>query len=94
MAGLWPGGRPMPFVFTHGPWLGTCFFGFEEPIENMPQYGLEYGRVAGISALLLCTNIPALEKEPLLMNYTHVGIDLGGIIRAGCVSVRSTPGRC
>ena len=34
--------------FTQRPWVGTCFFGFEEPVENMPQYGLEYGRVAGI----------------------------------------------
>ena len=69
--------------FTQRPWVGTCFFGFEEPVENMPQYGLEYGRVAGISALLLCTKIPALEKEPLLVNYVQVGIDLGGMIRAG-----------
>ena len=36
--------------FTQRPWVGTGFFGFEEPVENMPQYGLEYGRVVGISA--------------------------------------------
>lgn len=69
--------------FTERPWVGTCFFGFEEPVENMPQYGLEYGRVAGISALLLCTCIPAEQKEPLLLNYVQVGIDLAGMIRAG-----------
>ncbi len=40
--------------FTQRPWVGTCFFGFEEPVENMPQYGLEYGRVSGITALILC----------------------------------------
>ncbi len=69
--------------FTQRPWVGTCFFGFEEPVENMPQYGLEYGRVAGISALLLCTDLSPTQKEPLLINYVQVGIDLGGMIRAG-----------
>jgi hypothetical protein len=69
--------------FTQRPWVGTCFFGFEEPVENMPQYGLEYGRVSGISALLLCTDLKPQQKEPLLVNYVQVGIDLGGIIRAG-----------
>ena len=69
--------------FTQRPWVGTCFFGFEEPVENMPQYGLEYGRVAGISALLLCTDLKPEQKEPLLVNYVQVGIDLGGMIRAG-----------
>ena len=28
----------------------------------MPQYGLEYGRVVGISALLLCTDLHARGK--------------------------------
>jgi hypothetical protein len=69
--------------FTQRPWVGTCFFGFEEPVENMPQYGLEYGRVVGISALLLCTDINPQQKEPLLLNFIQVGIDLGGIVRAG-----------
>jgi hypothetical protein len=69
--------------FTQRPWVGTCFFGFEEPVENMPQYGLEYGRVVGISALLLCTDLKAENKEPLLVNFVQVGIDLGGMIRAG-----------
>jgi len=69
--------------FTQRPWVGTCFFGFEEPVENMPQYGLEYGRVVGISALLLCTDIEPQQKEPLLVNFVQVGIDLGGIVRAG-----------
>ncbi|UCG56137.1 MAG: hypothetical protein JSU70_14845 [Phycisphaerales bacterium] len=69
--------------FTRRPWVGTCFFGFEEPVENMPQYGLEYGRVVGISSLLLCTDIDPQQKEPLLVNFVQVGIDLGGMIRAG-----------
>jgi hypothetical protein len=69
--------------FTQRPWVGTCFFGFEEPVENMPQYGLEYGRVVGISALLLCTDLKPQQKEPLLVNFVQIGIDLGGMVRAG-----------
>jgi hypothetical protein len=69
--------------FTQRPWVGTCFFGFEEPVENMPQYGLEYGRVVGISALLLCTDLKPQQKEPLLVNFVQVGIDLGSMVRAG-----------
>lgn len=69
--------------FTQRPWVGTCFFGFEEPVENMPQYGREYGRVVGISTLLLCTQLKPQEKEPLLVNFVQVGIDLGGMVRAG-----------
>jgi hypothetical protein len=69
--------------FTQRPWVGTGFFGFEEPVENMPQYGLEYGRVSGISALLLCTDLKPAQKEPLLINFVQVGIDLGGMVRAG-----------
>lgn len=69
--------------FTQRPWVGTGFFGFEEPVENMPQYGLEYGRVSGVSALLLCTDLAPEQKEPLLVNYVQIGIDLGGMIRAG-----------
>lgn len=76
--------QPEQYVrFTQRPWVGTCFFGFEEPVENMPQYGLEYGRVAGISALLLCTDLKPEQKERLLINYVQVGIDLGGMVRAG-----------
>jgi hypothetical protein len=69
--------------FTQRPWVGTCFFSFEEPVENMPLYGLEYGRVVGISALLLCTDLKPEQKEALLVNYVQVGLDLGAMIRAG-----------
>ena len=69
--------------FTQRPWVGTCFFGFEEPVENMPQGGLEYGRVVGIAGLLLCTDLAPWLKEPLLVSYVQVGIDLGGMVRSG-----------
>jgi hypothetical protein len=69
--------------FTERPWVATCFFGFEEPVENMPQYGREFGRVAGTDALLLCADLTPEQKEPLLVDYVQVGIDLVGMIRAG-----------
>jgi hypothetical protein len=69
--------------FMQRPWVGTGFFGFEEPVENMPQYGLEYGRVSGLSALLLCTDLAPEQKERPLDNFVQIGIDLGGMIRSG-----------
>jgi hypothetical protein len=69
--------------FTQKPWVATCFFAFEQPMENMPMYGREYGRVVGIAALMLCTDLTPEQKEPLLVNFVQVGIDLGAIIRAG-----------
>jgi len=69
--------------FTMRPWVNTGFFGFETPVENMPYYGLEYGRVVGNAALILCTDIKPEEKEPLLVNLVQIGIDYGSVIRAG-----------
>ena len=69
--------------FTQKPWVATCFFAFEQPVENMPMYGREYGRVVGISALMLCTDLKPEQKEPLLINFVQAGIDLGAMIRAG-----------
>jgi hypothetical protein len=69
--------------FTQKPWVGTCLFTFAQPLENMPAYGTEYGRVVGIAALILCTDLKPEEKEPLLVNFVQVGLDLGGMIRAG-----------
>jgi hypothetical protein len=69
--------------YTQRPWVNTCFFGFEEPVENMPWYGREVGRVVGNAGLLLCSNFAAQQKEPLLDNLVQVGIDYGGMIRAG-----------
>jgi hypothetical protein len=69
--------------YTQRPWVNTCFFGFEQPVENMPWYGREVGRVVGNAALLLCSNATPEQKEPLLDNLVQVGIDYGGMIRAG-----------
>ena len=38
---------------------------------------------SGMAALLLCTDLPPAEKEHLLVNYVQIGIDLGGMVRAG-----------
>jgi hypothetical protein len=57
--------------FTQRLWVGTCSFGFKEPIEDMPQHGLEYGQVVGISVLLLCTDLKPQQKEPLLINFVQ-----------------------
>ena len=76
--------KPEEYVrYTQRPWVNTCYFGFEEPADNMPSYGREIGRVVGDSALLLCTNLAPEQKEPLLDNLVQIGIDLGGIIRGG-----------
>jgi hypothetical protein len=69
--------------YTQRPWVNTGFFGFEEPADNMPWYGQQVGECVGDAALLLCLNFTPQQKEPLLDNFIQVGIDLGGIIRAG-----------
>ena len=69
--------------FTQRPWVNTCFFGFEIPGENSPWYGQEWGRVSGLAALLLCTELKPELREHLLVNYVQIGIDFGGMIRLG-----------
>lgn len=69
--------------YTQRPWVTTCFFGFEVPVENSPWYGQEWGRVSGLAALLLCTDLKPEAREHLLVNFVQVGIDLGGMVRAG-----------
>jgi hypothetical protein len=69
--------------YTQRPWVCTCFFGFEVPVENTPWYGQEWGRVSGLAALMLCTDLKPEAREHLLVNFVQVGIDLGGMIRAG-----------
>ncbi len=76
--------KPEEYIrYTQRPWVNTCYFGFEEPADNMPSYGREIGRVVGDTALLLCSNLTPEQKEPLLDNLVQIGIDLGGLIRAG-----------
>ena len=65
------------------PWVDTITYGFAAPMENMPVYGREVARAAGIGSLMLCTDYSQAEKEQLLVNMVQVGIDLWGIAEAG-----------
>jgi hypothetical protein len=69
--------------YTQRPWVNTGYFEFDQPEENMPQYGREVGRVVGDAALLLCCDFTPEQKEPLLDSLVQIGIDYGGLIRAG-----------
>lgn len=65
------------------PWIDICFDGYVSPIENMPQYGREVARAAGLGGLVLCSDIDVKEKDKLLVNMTQTGIDLWGSLKAG-----------
>jgi len=65
------------------PWIDTTLDQLMNPVENMPNYGREVARAAGIATLLLCSDFPPEEKEKLLVNVVQVGIDLWGLVRAG-----------
>ena len=65
------------------PWLNTGFFGFDQPMENMPHYGQWVGQAVSNAGLLLCLDFTPPEKEQLLLNFVQVGIDYWGLVRAG-----------
>jgi len=65
------------------PWIDTVFFGFAAPVDNMPQYGREVARAAGMGTLLLCCDYDATTKERLLLGIVQAGVDYWGAIRAG-----------
>jgi len=65
------------------PWIDTVFFGFCAPSENMPQYGREVARAAGMGTLLLCCDFTPAEKEGLLIGIVQAGVDYWGAVRAG-----------
>jgi hypothetical protein len=65
------------------PWVDLILDEFGAPVENMPVYGAHFVRAAGIASLLLCLDFPPEEKEPLLINFIQVGIDLWGIAGQG-----------
>jgi hypothetical protein len=65
------------------PWLDLAMDEFMAPVENMPNYGREFVRAVGGASLLLCTDYPEKEKEPLLIGLVQVGIDLWGLSGQG-----------
>jgi len=69
--------------YLRRPWYDVLQFGFDAPAEYMPNYGREVARVSEITSLLLLLDVPALEKEALLVYYTQYGIDLYGLVEAG-----------
>ena len=65
------------------PWVNTCFFGFEHPMENMPHYGQWVGQAQSMAGLMLMLDLPTEQKERLLINMVQVGIDYSGLVRNG-----------
>jgi len=65
------------------PWIDLIMDEFGAPIENMPVYGREFSRTVGIASLLLCMDFQYEQKEPLLINFIQLGIDLWGLAEQG-----------
>lgn len=63
------------------PWINPCFFGFEQPMENMPYYGQWVGQASSMAGLLLMLDLKPEAKEELLINVVQVGIDYWGLVR-------------
>jgi hypothetical protein len=67
----------------HRPWIDVVLDEFGAPVDNMPNYGQQVTRAVGMGSLLLCLDYPPEEKEPLLINFVQVGIDLWGLAGQG-----------
>jgi len=65
------------------PWVNTGFFGFEQPMQNMPHYEQWIGQAMSMAGLMLMLDYPAEEKEPLLVGVVQTGIDYWGAVRNG-----------
>ena len=65
------------------PWINTCFFGFEQPMDNMPHYGQWVGQAQSMGGLMLMLDYKPQQKERLLINMVQVGIDYWGLVRNG-----------
>ncbi|MBN2192471.1 MAG: hypothetical protein JW751_06610 [Polyangiaceae bacterium] len=79
---------PLPDVhefarYLERPWVNTGWFHFDAPEENMPLYGREQGRIVGIAGLMLMCDLPAEEREQLLIRLVQVGIDRWGMLEGG-----------
>ena len=65
------------------PWLDIVMDEFGAPPENMPVYGREFMRATSMATLMLALDLPAQDKEALLVRVVQVGIDLHGLLQAG-----------
>ena len=66
-----------------GPGWEPASSASRSPWKTCRNTGSSTAASSAISALLLCTDLKPEEKEPLLVNFVQVGIDLAGMIRAG-----------
>ena len=69
------------------PWMDFVMDEFGAPVENMPLYGREFTRAVGMAGLLLCMDFTSEEKEPLLINFIQLGIDMWGLAGQGAQPV-------
>ena len=66
------GRRDEPFTihdaarWVERPWVDVVLDEFGAPMENMPEYGQQFCRAAGMASLLLCLDYKPEEKEKLL----------------------------
>ncbi|HUT60228.1 MAG TPA: hypothetical protein VNA25_20475 [Phycisphaerae bacterium] len=81
-AGTMPPLEKMYRIFQR-PWVYTCWFGFDLPIENMPHYGEHLAAAVSLASMTLCCDLTAEQKEPLMVGMVQAGIDLWGTIDAG-----------
>lgn len=65
------------------PWINTCHFGFDQPMENMPHYGQWVGQAQSIGGLLLMLDLDPSKKEQLMIRLVQIGIDYWGLVRQG-----------
>jgi hypothetical protein len=68
-----------PWIDHVPNWMG----GYHHPVENMPDYGREIATEVGIGALMLNLDFTPQEKEPLLIRYVQLGLDLYGVVGDG-----------
>ncbi len=72
-----------------GPWINHWESWWERyihPDQNMPDYGRGISERTGEAALALNLNYTKEEKEPILINFLQLAIDLYGVIEAGDIS--------
>lgn len=65
------------------PWFNPGFFGFDQPMNNMPHYGQWVGQAMSVAGLILLTDLPEDQRERLLIGVVQVGVDYWGAVRAG-----------
>lgn len=65
------------------PWINPGYFGFEQPMDNMPHYGQRVGQAQSMAGLLLMLDLPPEKKERLLVHLVQVWIDYWGLVRNG-----------